>query len=123
MKKSIKSYIPGVWVAMLGLLMGSCEGFLEENPKDRVDISNYYTDEQDAIERSDKGQPLLEGDGQVETLLFEVVAEGDRSARADYLTIHWEAGGRAGDFDFPLSITLCTTVDQDESRFCDNSDS
>ncbi|MFC4872193.1 RagB/SusD family nutrient uptake outer membrane protein [Negadavirga shengliensis] len=49
MKKSIISYIPGVCLVCLGLLVASCEGFLAENPKNRVDISNYYSSEQDAI--------------------------------------------------------------------------
>ncbi|GHH71529.1 hypothetical protein [Promicromonospora soli] len=55
---------------------------------------------------------------QVATLLIEVVAQDDRSARADHLTIHWEADGNTGEFDVQWAILLCTTVDQESKDFC-----
>lgn len=68
--------------------------------------------------RDENGPPPAGGDDSVEMLLIEVVAQGDKSAHADNLTVHWEADGAHGTFDYPLAITLCTTVDQDEFAPC-----
>ncbi|WP_369372264.1 hypothetical protein AB1046_02725 [Promicromonospora sp. Populi] len=54
----------------------------------------------------------------VATLLIEVVAQDDRSARADHLTVHWEAEGNSGEFDVQWAIMLCAAVDQEETDFC-----
>ncbi|MEV0893284.1 hypothetical protein [Promicromonospora sp. NPDC050262] len=58
------------------------------------------------------------GSVQVATLLIEVVAQEDRSARADHLTVHWETDGSTGEFDVQWAIRLCTTVDQRTTDFC-----
>ena len=54
----------------------------------------------------------------VATLLIEAVAQDDRSARADHLTVHWEADENSGEFDVQWAIMLCTTVDQEDTDFC-----
>ena len=73
-----------------------------------------------AVERSCPTDAEMDT-SQVATLLVEAVAQDDRSARADHLTVHWEAGGNAGEFDVPWAIKLCTVVDQEETDFCQQS--
>jgi hypothetical protein len=58
---------------------------------------------------------------QVATLLIEAAAQDDRSARADHLTVHWEADGNAGEFDVQWAIKLCTVSDQEDTDFCQQS--
>lgn len=47
MKTRKYSLLALISIVMLGL--GSCSKFLEENPKDRVNVNNYYKTEQDAV--------------------------------------------------------------------------
>lgn len=47
--KFFKNIQMPVLLTLLAFLVPSCKDFLEENPKDRVATSNYYSTEQDAI--------------------------------------------------------------------------
>jgi hypothetical protein len=49
MKKIIKNMTRFTWVLIGILMFSSCDDFLEESPKDRVAITNYYQTEEDAI--------------------------------------------------------------------------
>ncbi|PUB26279.1 hypothetical protein C8K30_106368 [Promicromonospora sp. AC04] len=54
----------------------------------------------------------------VTELLVEVAAQDDRSVLTDELDISFDAAGEVGEFTVPWGITLCTTVDQDQTDFC-----
>src|ERR1044072_2484684 len=46
---SLKNIKIAGWLMLLALVAQSCGDFLEENPKDRIAESNYYTTEADAV--------------------------------------------------------------------------